>query len=425
MTEPRRHGSRGLSLRIAVVCLCASTVTCGYAAELQGKIEGVQDIIAQAEKNGAYRCAPVQLAMAKSHAAFADTELDEGYLSRAKVHYAIAETNANEAYKLSPPEKCAPKEISVDIPDIPVVPKVGDKDGDGYKDDVDGCPDNPEDFDAVADEDGCPEDEDTDGDGLKDFAIHCFEPEEGPCADACVLEPEDPDGYEDDDGCPEPDNDLDGILDADDGCKDEPEDPDGHADEDGCPEDDNDGDKILDVDDACPNIAGVAEEKGCPAPPKPVPVIEGVIIKDKKIEILETIYFEFNQATIKPESYGILDKVVKVLELYPELKLEIQGHTDNKGDDFYNYCLSGARAKSVMNYFIAHGIEAFRLTSVAYGETCPIDTNATEDGRAVNRRVEFIRTDVDEIERACPIPAAPTPKKKKAKCKKFKVYSAY
>jgi outer membrane protein OmpA-like peptidoglycan-associated protein len=429
VTEPRRQqAALRLRVRIAALCVGLAAVTCSHAAVLTGKLQGVQDIIEQAEKNGAYRCAPVQLAMAKSHARFTQVELDEGYFSRAKKHYAIAETNANEAYELSPPEKCAPKEISVEVPEIPVVPKVGDKDGDGYKDDEDECPEVPEDFDAVEDEDGCPEDEDTDGDGLKDFALYCFEPESGACDDVCILDPEDPDGYEDDDGCPEPDNDLDSILDADDECPDDPEDPDGYEDDDGCPDEDNDGDTVKDVDDQCPNVEGVAEEKGCPAappppPPPPKPEIEGVVIKDKKIEIMETVHFAFNKAMIKPQSYSILNKVVEVLKLYPEIKIEVQGHTDNKGNDFYNWCLSGSRAKSVKNYLIAHGIEPYRLTSVAYGETCPIDTNATADGRAKNRRVEFIRTDVDEIERQCPIPEVPG--KKKKKCKKFKVYKIY
>jgi len=408
---------RGI-VRGSTLVACLFLMTCAYGAELQGKLDGVHDIIVQAEANGAYKCAPVQLAMAQSHEEFARLELKEGFLSKAKKHYAIAETNANEAYKLSPPEKCAPKGVTVEVPEIPIVPKVGDRDGDGCKDDVDPCPDLPEDFDAFEDEDCCPEDQDTDSDGIKDFATICYKPEQGRCVDLCILEPEDPDGYEDEDGCPDLDNDDDLLVDKKDDCPLDPEDPDGYEDDDGCPDVDNDADKVLDVDDMCPLVKGVPEEKGCPAKPK----IEGVIIKEKKIEILETIYFEFNKAIIKPESYGILDKVVQVLELYPELKIEVQGHTDNKGNDFYNFCLSDARAKSVMNYFIAHGIAASRLSFVGYGETCPIDTNATPDGRARNRRVEFIRTDVDEIERACPIPNAPKGGKK---CKKFKVYEAY
>jgi outer membrane protein OmpA-like peptidoglycan-associated protein len=253
------------------------------------------------------------------------------------------------------------------------------------------------------------------------MAVHCFKPEDGPCVDLCVLEPEDPDGYQDDDGCPEPDNDADSILDGKDKCPNDPEDPDGFEDDDGCPDEDNDEDKIVDVKDKCPLVKGVPEEDGCPAK------IEGVVITEKKIEILEKIYFEFNKAAIMPESFGILDKVVQVLKAYPEIKIEVQGHTDSKGKDDYNFCLSDARAESVMNYLIAHGIESYRLSSVGYGETCFIDTNATPDGRANNRRVEFIRTDVDEIERACPIPEVPSKTEKKCKAlnKKFKIYKAY
>jgi len=122
-------------------------------------------------------------------------------------------------------------------------PNIGDRDGDGLKDDVDKCPDDPEDFDGFEDEDGCP-DPDNDRDGIPDVD------------DKCPNIPEDKDGYQDEDGCPEGDKndrDGDGILDNVDKCPDDPEDFDGFQDEDGCPDPDNDQDGILDVDDLCPN----------------------------------------------------------------------------------------------------------------------------------------------------------------------------
>src|SRR5450432_3372842 len=98
-----------------------------------------------------------------------------------------------------------------------------DRDGDGIVDDLDKCPDDPEDFDGFQDEDGCP-DPDNDGDGILDVD------------DLCPNDPEDKDGFEDADGCPDPDNDKDRILDKDDKCPNEPETYNGFQDEDGCPD---------------------------------------------------------------------------------------------------------------------------------------------------------------------------------------------
>ncbi|HTM22342.1 MAG TPA: hypothetical protein VL172_17600, partial [Kofleriaceae bacterium] len=137
-------------------------------------------------------------------------------------------------------------------------PSVGDRDGDGFKDDVDSCPDSPEDFDEFEDQDGCPE-LDNDSDQVLDRD------------DKCPNEPEDRDQFEDEDGCPEGnrfDRDGDDILDQDDDCPDDPEDKDEFKDADGCPELDNDDDHILDVDDLCPNdpedVDRFKDVDGCP-----------------------------------------------------------------------------------------------------------------------------------------------------------------
>lgn len=105
--------------------------------------------------------------------------------------------------------------------------------------------------------------------------------------------------------------------------------------------------------------------------------------------VLKNIFFDYNKATLRPESYPELNKVVELLNSNPNLKVEISGHTDSKGSDDYNLKLSQARAKSVVDYIISQGIPPNRLIDKGYGETQPIDTNDTEEGRQNNRRVEF------------------------------------
>ena len=193
----------------------------------------------------------------------------------------------------------------------------------------------PEDKDGFQDEDGCPEGDknDRDGDGIPDDV------------DKCPDEPEDNDGFQDEDGCPDPDNDNDGIPDVDDKCPNEPEDKDGFQDEDGCPDPDNDNDGIPDKDDKCPNepetYNGFEDEDGCPDRGR-------VVVTDTSIEILDKIYFEYDKAIIKPESYPILDAVAATLQGNPSITLiEIQGHTDERGDDEYNLDLSDGARTSV------------------------------------------------------------------------------
>ncbi len=290
-------------------------------------------------------------------------------------------------------------------------PNIGDRDGDGFKDDVDKCPDDPEDFDGFEDEDGCPE-PDNDRDGILDEDDECpntpedkdgFQDEDGcPEGDAndrdgdgildnvdkCPDDPEDFDGFEDEDGCPDPDNDQDGILDVDDLCPNDPEDKDGFEDEDGCPDLDNDKDRILDNDDKCPNepetYNGTEDEDGCPDRGR-------VVVTDTSIEILDMVYFEYNKAVIKSVSYPILDAVASTLEGNPSIQLiEVQGHTDERGNDAYNLDLSDRRAAAVKKYLEDKGIEAKRLESQGYGETQPVDQNHNEKAWAKNRRVAFL-----------------------------------
>jgi outer membrane protein OmpA-like peptidoglycan-associated protein len=101
------------------------------------------------------------------------------------------------------------------------------------------------------------------------------------------------------------------------------------------------------------------------------------------------INFDFDSSVLKKESYSALDDAVKQLQKLPDMAFAIEGHTDNVGEDAYNLNLSKARAKVVMNYFISKGIPASRLSSEGFGESKPIATNDTEEGKAKNRRVEI------------------------------------
>lgn len=114
----------------------------------------------------------------------------------------------------------------------------------------------------------------------------------------------------------------------------------------------------------------------------------------KKIEIgstivLRNIFFDFDKATIRPESANELERLIKLLNDNPTLKIELGSHTDNKGSDDYNWKLSESRSKSVVDYLIGKGISTARLVAKGYGETKPIDTNDTDEGRQNNRRTEF------------------------------------
>ena len=251
-----------LKVALAVALPLTLVGACAQGPKLRGQIEGLSKLTDQAERNGAVRCAPRELATAQSQLKFAAMELDQGFISNAKRHLWIAEPNAHAAVFLSPPQYCAERGFVEAKPK----PAPGDRDGDGYLDPADACPDEPENYNSFKDDDGCPDDPDTDGDGLTDSI------------DACVLEPEDKDQYLDEDGCPEVDNDLDGILDAKDKCINDPEDPDGYEDEDGCPAPDNDKDTVPALKDQCPNEIGSATQEplGCPAKPALVVVTAAV-----------------------------------------------------------------------------------------------------------------------------------------------------
>lgn len=105
--------------------------------------------------------------------------------------------------------------------------------------------------------------------------------------------------------------------------------------------------------------------------------------------VLKNIFFDFDKATIRPESANELDRLIKLLTDNPTLKIELGSHTDSKGSDEYNQKLSQSRSQSVVNYLIGKGISTDRLVAKGYGETMPVATNDTEAGRQENRRTDF------------------------------------
>jgi outer membrane protein OmpA-like peptidoglycan-associated protein len=261
-----------------------------------------------------------------------------------------------------------------------------DADGDGIIDKLDKDPYRPEDFDNFEDTDGAP-DYDNDQDGVPDSR------------DQAPNDPEDKDGFQDEDGVPDPDNDNDKVSDTYDKCPgtdktvtdsvNTVEDLDGFQDEDGCPDTDNDGDGIADANDKCPNEAETVnqyqDEDGCPDKKPEIDVKKGEAI------ILEGVYFATGSARLEPNSMVILDKVYRTLLENSEIEVEIRGFTDITGKYESNVKLSKNRAESVRMYLINKGIAAYRILSRGYGPENPIDTNATKEGRARNRRIEFYR----------------------------------
>jgi outer membrane protein OmpA-like peptidoglycan-associated protein len=153
---------------------------------------------------------------------------------------------------------------------------------------------------------------------------------------------------------------------------------------------DRDNDGIFDKDDKCPddpeNYNGVDDEDGCPEQDRPM-----VVETESELVTLQPIEFEFDKAVLRTSAFPILKDVVKALNDNPTITLiEVQGHTDEQGNDGYNLDLSNRRAATVMKFLADSGIDARRLTSQGYGETQPVDLRHTQEAYKLNRRVAFI-----------------------------------
>ncbi|QRK10424.1 OmpA family protein [Archangium violaceum] len=252
-----------------------------------------------------------------------------------------------------------------------------DDDKDGILNRADRCPAQAENVNGYQDDDGCPDDPDSDGDGIVDSK------------DACPKDAEDKDGFQDEDGCPDPDNDQDGVTDARDACINEA----GPRENRGCPDKDRDGDGLVDRLDNCPDEKGTEKNKGCKEK-------QTVQIEEGQIRLLEAVFFENNKDVISPRSHKMLDSVAAILNSHPEIeKVRIEGHTDNQGQADYNMDLSQRRANAVAKYLESKNVAASRLEPRGFGQTRPIASNDTKEGRAKNRRVEFkIVGDADGVQ---------------------------
>jgi outer membrane protein OmpA-like peptidoglycan-associated protein len=143
---------------------------------------------------------------------------------------------------------------------------------------------------------------------------------------------------------------------------------------------------VEDNRDNCPDEKGSPENQGCPVAQKQL-----VIITVDKLVITDKVYFATAKATILPVSFPLLNQVAQVIRTHPELPLiTVEGHTDDQGSAKLNRKLSLGRAKAVVAYLEHQGVDIARLNAMGYGPDRPADTNKTEDGRANNRRVEFI-----------------------------------
>jgi outer membrane protein OmpA-like peptidoglycan-associated protein len=298
------------------------------------------------------------------------------------------------------------------VPEAKAAPPAArpDRDRDGIPDGEDACPDEPGPADKDPKKHGCPPPGDRDRDGVPDALDLCPDEHMGPTPDPTRR------------GCPARDRDQDGVLDPEDLCPDEPKGPTPDPQRRGCPDKDTDGDGLPDSRDRCPTVpAGPKPDParpGCPAPdrdgdgipdqedacpdkagaPHPDPKKNGcpslVEVRGGQIVIMKPVFFATNRDVILKQSFPVLQAVADALKASPHLKkISVEGHTDSRGKPAWNRDLSDRRARSVMRWLVAHGIAAERLTAKGFGPDRPVATNDTADGRAKNRRVDFLITD--------------------------------
>ncbi|MCL7957677.1 MAG: thrombospondin type 3 repeat-containing protein [marine benthic group bacterium] len=265
-----------------------------------------------------------------------------------------------------------------------------DSDGDGVPDDRDLCPNTPE--GVMVDENGCPFDDDMDG--VPNYLDNCPDTPQGATVDAA--------------GCPM-DSDGDGVYDGLDQC---PNTPAGATvDSRGCPTD-SDGDGVYDGVDQCPNTprGATVDATGCPLDSDGDGIYDGLDqcpgtpaganVDDRGCLIsieLTDVEFEFDSfeltATAKTYVDRIAEEIMSQVDPQGQGRLELRGHTDSRGAESYNQMLSEKRAQSVLDEMlrVEPGLAAYRdrISAVGFGETQPIASNDTDEGRQRNRRVEF------------------------------------
>jgi outer membrane protein OmpA-like peptidoglycan-associated protein len=238
-----------------------------------------------------------------------------------------------------------------------------DEDKDRVPDGLDQCSATP--AAAVVDSRGCPSD--ADGDRVPDGIDQCPNTEFEMRVDAT--------------GCPV-DSDGDGVPEAADRCPATP--PGSDVDPLGCPRiKDTDGDGVQDPQDRCPATATGThvDGSGCPV----------LFTPERTAVVLRGVNFESGLATLRPESFAVLDQVAASLVANPDIRIEIGGHTDNTGNPATNLQLSQQRAITVQQYLASKGVSRFHMAARGYGSTRPVATNATPAGRGQNRRVELRR----------------------------------
>ena len=291
---------------------------------------------------------------------------------------------------------------------------VKDRDGDGIVDDEDLCPDVHKGPRPDPNRLGCPL-TDRDRDGVYDNEDLCPDVPQGAHPDPAKL------------GCPLGDRDGDGVFDNEDLCPDEPQGANPDPTRKGCPAGDRDKDGVYDYEDMCPDVHQGqypdAQRKGCPAGdrdkdtvPDPVdacPDKPGAPSTDPKkngcpglvsmtsgqIVIVKPVFFATNKDVILQQSFEVLTSVSEALKFAKNIKkIRVEGHTDNRGKVAHNVDLSDRRAKSVMKWLVEHGIDQSRLEAQGFGPSHPIADNKTADGRAKNRRVDFIIIDPPQAE---------------------------
>jgi len=399
------------------------TTGCGPKRDLEREVVSLAAQVDEARAIQGAVCAPIDFATAETQLAFAKVEMAAADPARAAEHVDVAKRAVEVALT-----------ASVGCGDA-------DRDEDGIPDAIDACPDDPEDTDGDADDDGCPDLDpagDVDGDGIpngEDLCVTQAEdvdrhedddgcPEDSPdrdgdglpdAVDACPDEPGDLNVSGEEDGCPDPDDDDDGVPDDVDACPSTPEDLDQWEDGDGCPEDDNDGDGIHDREDACPTLAGPIRLRGCPADdadrdgvrdaddlcPDEKENRNGVADDDGCADSVATAAVRegdrvvldgplpFQGDDLAPAASKGIAAIAALLQSEPG-RLRIRSHVDATRDAGSDQLRSELRGTAVRFALTEAGVPGARLVVEAVGGAEPIDTNRTSTGRDRNRRIELV-----------------------------------